>query len=294
MIFGMCILLIFLGTMGLSMDLFVPITDMATAQLVGIMNMFGLMFTIVGLIVLAVRGYQTTMVGFFDLPKANSTMNFHHRRGNNPNVFVQKGKLIDLEYIKSKNKIFKDTGGGFRIAGHDCRNTYETICFDIPNWLSDYFYQLKQKTGIRNSDEFTKLACQLRRLKKPVSMNSYDERKQLETQLKDIELLEPIMNDHEKSKKFLDMGFDKIKRLELLCIDGITHHSEEVEDFIEGATPNELDALTKQQYLNDQMKARNYKEAGSTFNYEMLIPVGIGMFIAILGTIVFMSYIGGS
>ena len=48
MIFAIGMLLIFLGMMGTTMDLFVPVTDVGTAQLIGVANLFGLMFILIG------------------------------------------------------------------------------------------------------------------------------------------------------------------------------------------------------------------------------------------------------
>lgn len=290
MLFYICIVLIFLGMMGMAIDVFIPLTP-ASMQLVGISNLFGLMLVFIGALVLGVRGYQTRVTPLFNLPSSNQVVLFHQRRGGNPNKTVKTGKLLDLEYIKSGNKLFKDTGGGFRIAGHDCRNTHETISFDIPDWMMDYFYQVKQKYGLRNSDEWKKLMKKLKKLKKPVTGETDTT---LKNQLENIKLLQPIMNDPEKRKQLLGLGYDKIKNLGVLCCDGMTHHGEEVEAFIESATPNELDALTKQKYLNDRMKESNYKNPNESFDYSKLVPIAIGMFIAILGTIVFMSYMGGA
>ena len=288
MIFAVGILLIFLGIMGLSMDLFVPAVDAGTAQLIGISNLFGLMFAVIGVIVIGFRTYQTGMGVFLDIPSGKRTILFHHRRGKNPNVSIISGELLDLEYISSKGKIFKDTGGGFRLAGHDCRNTHETIAFDLPEWLMDYFYKMKQHFGLRNREEFLELIKGLKEVHKPVG----NDRKLLELELDKIKILEPIMKDDVKKEVLLDMGFDKICKLELVCCDGETHHHEEVEDFIESATPNELDTLVKQKYLNDRMKENNYRDPGSSFNYEKLIPIFIALFIGILGAIVFLSYMG--
>jgi hypothetical protein len=288
MIFSLGIIFIFMGIMGLSMDLFVPVTTYEVAQMVGVGNLFGLMFALIGTIVIGIRMYQTGVGGFLDLPSGKRVILFHHRRGKNPNVSIMSGNLLDLEYIKSKEKIIKDTGGGFRIAGHDCRTTHETIAFDVPEWLMDYFYQVKKQYGVRNREEFIKLVNGVKNIHRPIN----GDKKLLEAELKRIPILQPIMRDEEKKEELLNLGYDRIKRLEIVCCDGMTHHHEEVEDFIESATPNELDTLVKQKYLNDRMKESNYRDPGSRFNYETLIPIAIGMFIAILGTIIFMSYIG--
>jgi len=292
MIFAVGILFIFLGIMGLSIDLFVPAVDMGTAQIIGISNLFGMMFGIIGVILIGIRGYQNGMTPFWDIPSSKRVMLFHHRRGKNPNVSLLSGKLLDLEYIGTKNKLIKDTGGGFRLAGHDCRTSHETIAFDIPEWLMDYFYQVKQQYGIRKRDEFLEFIKALKIMHKPIIGDSSLEKTLLETELNKIKILEPILKDEAKKQELLSLGFDRIKKLEMFCCDGETHHHEEVEDFIESATPNEVDTLVKQKYLNDRMKEANYREPGSSFNYENLIPIGIGMFIAVLATIVFMSYTG--
>ena len=293
MIFGIGILLIFLGIMGMAMDLFVPITDMGTAQLVGVSNLFGLMFGIIGCIIIGVRGWQTGAGVFFDIPSGKRTILFHHRRGKNPNVSILVGKLLDLEYIKCKDKIFKDTGGGFRLAGHDCRSTHETIAFDIPDWLMDYFFQVKKQFGIRNRDEWIKTLHQLKGIKKPILGDKDLERTLLEQELKKIDVFEPILKDEEKKQEILNYGFDKIMRLEVLCCDGMTHHKEEVEEFIESATPNELDTLVKQKYLNDRMREKNYQDPGTSFDYSNLVPIGVGMMLAAMAVIILMSYFGG-
>ncbi len=288
MIFIMGMLLLFLGMMFTTVDLFIPAADAATAQFIGISNLFGLMFLVIGVLVLGVRISQTGASAFLDLPSSKHVITFHQRRGKNPNKIIMRGSLLDLDYIKTKDKLFKDTGGGFRIAGHDCRNTHESIGFDIPDWLTDYFHKSKKKFNSRNHDQFKTMVKQLHGLKKPTGDNNDMFVKQLEN----IPILEPIMKDEEMKKEFLKMGFEQIRDISILCCDGITHHGEEVEEFIESATPNDIDTLVKQKYLNDRMKQQNYKEPGTHFNYDMLIPVGIGMFIAVLATIVFMSYVG--
>jgi len=289
MIFVIAMILLFLGMMFTTMDIFVPAADMATVQLIGVSNLFGFMFLLIGIIVLGVRINQTGISAFLDMPSSGHVITFHQRRGKNPNKKIMRGKLLDLDYIKTKDKLFKDTGGGFRIAGHDCRNTHESIGFDIPDWLPDYFHQVKHVFKTRNHHQFKQMVEQVKKIEKP----KLDFDNKWVTQLEEIELLKPIFKDEKRKEEFLKMGYDRIKNLEFLCCDGVTHHGEEVEEFIESATPNDIDTLVKQKYLNDRMKQQNYKEPGTSFNYETLIPIAIGMFIAILGTIVFMSYMGG-
>jgi len=288
MIFAIGMLLIFLGLMGTTMDIFVPVVDMATSQMVGISNLFGMMLIIVGVIVIGVRGFSTGASALFDLPSDKHTILFHHRRGKNPNVSILVGKLLDLEYISSKGKIFKDTGGGFRLAGHDCRTTHETIAFDLPEWLMDYFYHVKKDFGIRNRDEWIKTLKQIRDMVRP----PFPDKNLLEKELNKVDVFKPLLKDEKKREELLRLGFDKIKNIEIFCCDGVTHHHEEIEEFIESATPNEIDTLVKQKYLNDRMREKNYQDPGSSFDYSNLIPIGVGMMLAAMAVIILMSYLG--
>jgi hypothetical protein len=290
MIFIICIIMIFMGAMLSGINLFIPIVDNATMQIVLLSNMFGLMFIIVGVLVLAVRGMQTGINVFFDIPNAKKVILFHHRRGKNPNVALYTGKLLDNEYIKIKGKIFKDMGYGFRLSGHDCRSTHENISFDVPEWMFDYFSKLKLLTGVTNSIDRYNLAKALSSISKPL----FNDKGMLERELKNIELLEPIMKDENKKNVLLGMGYDNIRNLSILCCDGVSHSHGELEEFIDCATPNDIDTLVKQKTLNEQLKTQNYRDPGSSFNYERLIPIFIALFIGILGAIVFLSYMGGA
>jgi len=192
------------------------------------------------------------------------------------------GRLEDLEFIRTKNKVFKDTGGGFRVAGHDVRRTHEVVCHDIPEWLSQYFYQIKERYGVKDSIEFNQLRKQLKALKQPIPgvMN-------IEQQLEQIPLLKPVMDNQQLRGELLKLNFLQLQKMEELLYDGVTHHGEEAETFIESATPNELDALEKQKFLNDKMEERNYRAVGEHnigqwIGPALLLMVGGAIAVAII------------
>jgi len=226
MIVSLAVILLFIGMGMMTMDVFVPVPPELSMMI--LMNkLLGIVFYFFGLVLLIARMMQTGVIPLLDLPNAKRVILFHQRRGRNPNTNIFVGKLTDLEFIRSKNKLFKDTGGGFRISGHDCRRTHETIAHDIPDWLSQYFYDIRQKYGIEDLTEF---------------------------------------------KTLLDMDIDDLRDMTELFFDGATHHGEEVEHFIESSTPNELDALEKQTYLNDMMRERNYTDPGEV-NWAKWVPI---------------------
>ncbi len=262
MIVSLAVILLFIGMGMMTMDVFVPIPPQL-AMMILMNKLLGMVFYFFGLVLLIVRMMQTGVIPVLDLPSTKRVILFHQRRGRNPNTTILVGKLTDLEFIRSKNKLFKDTGGGFRIAGHDCRRTHETIAHDIPDWLSQYFYDIRQKYGIEDLTEFKTLRKELKAL---------SDVEPLEPQLEKIELLKPIMKKTETKKALLDMDIDDLRDMTELFFDGATHHGEEVEHFIESSTPNELDALEKQTYLNDMMRERNYTDPGEV-NWAKWVPI---------------------
>jgi len=254
--------------MGVSMmmlDVFVPLP--LPLAIMFTTKIMGLGFFAIGMMILGGRIMVTGVGPFIEIPNTQRVILMHQRRGKNPNTKFLTAQLDDLEYIRSKNKIFKDTGGGFRIAGHDVRRTHEMISFDIPEWLSQYFYQVKDRYGTHNSEEWKELRNELKNLKQPLEGVMT-----MEQQLNRIKLLKPIMDNPVKKKVILDMELEDLQNMtELTYADGITHHGEEVEEFIESATPNELSVLEKQKYLNDKMEEKHYKEPGEV-NWGKFVP----------------------
>ena len=280
MIVGLGVMLLFIGIGLMTMDVFVPIPP-ELIQMVLMNKVLGMVFAFFGLILLIVRMQQTGVMPLLDLVSSKRVILFHERRGRNPNTTIMVGKLRDLEFIQTKNKLFIDTGGGFRIAGHDCRRTHETICADIPEWFSQYTYDMKQKFGVDNLDVYRELRKKLQELIPDKEVKIYDDRLQMETtkklsikdQLDQITILKNAMKDPQMRSSLLSMSLDQLKTLESPFFDGETHNSADLERWIESSTPNELDALEKQLYLNDALRDRNYTDPGDNINWAKWIPL---------------------
>jgi len=252
MIVGMSIGIATLGVLLMVVDMFAPIPLMLNLML----RIMGIGFFAIGIMILGARITQTGVGPFLEIPNTKRVILMHQRRGHNPNTNFLIGKLDDLEFIRTRNKIFKDTGGGFRIAGHDVRRTHELISPDIPEWLSQYFYQVKHKYGITNGQKYRELRQKLQQLRPPLPGMD------LEDQLRMIEILKPIMDNPTKKEVLVNMDLKSLQNMSELIFDGEVHHGEEVEEFIESATPNELSVLEKQKFLNEKMEEKHYKDVG--------------------------------
>ena len=279
MIAELSIMLLFIGMGLMTMDIFVPVPP-GLVQIIMMNKVLGMVFTMFGMILIIARMKQTGVMPLLDLPNTKRTILFHERRGRNPNTTIILGKLRDLEFIKSKNKLFIDTGGGFRIAGHDCRRTHETICSDIPEWLSQYTYDMKTKFGLETLDVYRELRERLQELVLNKEVTVFDDKLQMDRtkkltiaeQLEDITILKKAMSDPKMRSSLLSMSLSQIKNLESVFFDGVTHNSADLERWIESSTPNELDALEKQLYLNDTMRDRNYADPGEV-NWGKWVPL---------------------
>lgn len=269
MLFGLAMLFLFIGLLMSTFDMFLPPYPAVFLVLVVGLRVLGMMFLFIGIILIGARMIGTEIGMWFELP-SNKWINLIHShiRGTDPDTHFLRAKRLDLETLRSKKKLFKDVGGSFRIAGHSCRRTYETIGFTMPDWLSDYFHRIKITYGLKNSDEFKELKDKLKKLENPV-LNTLAP--SLEDQLKNIDLLKPIMNDEKRKNVLLNMPFEQLKNLEMVFYDGISHNGDDVELFIDSATPNELDVLEGQTYINEMERSRNYRDRGQS-DWTKYIP----------------------
>ena len=264
MIVGICMTFILIGVMCGFIDLFYPVIPFIYLFS---MKIVGMMLIIMGAVILGARIMQTGADAFVDMPSKNNTILIHSRRGKNPNASILKGKLLDLEFIKVKRKLFKDTGGGVRICGHDVRFTHETISHDIPQWLGQYLHQIKNRYGIHNNHDLKTLYEQLQKLKPPLPGVIT-----LEDQLNRIKELDPVMKDIEKRKKLLELKYDEIKNMTENIWDGKVIHMEDAEDFIESAPPNELDSYVTQEAAHTLMRIKRYNDPGE-INWGQWVPI---------------------
>jgi len=101
-----------------------------------------------------------------------------------------------------------------------------------------------------------------------------------------------LLNDPEKKRWLLSQDLDVLQHLSETLWDGRMVRMDDVEEFIESATPNELDALVKQEYLNDVMRERNYSDPGE-FNWSKWVPAfGFLLLCGALAAIMLQSVFG--
>jgi hypothetical protein len=129
-----------------------------------------------------------------------------------------------------------------------------------------------------NSDEFKELKEILKNLSDPKSAPF----KTIEEQLKEIRLLKPIMEDTEKRQVLLDMGIKQLRDLEFMFYDGVSHNGDGVELFIDSATPNELDILEGQTFMNEMDRQKMYRDKGTTDWMKYMPWMIIMMFAAVI------------
>jgi len=274
MIFAMFLLLSMIGMFLLGIDIFMPIP--MPFLLVFTFRILGAALIGIGVCILSIRIVQTGVHLFINPVKPRRVILLHQRRGKNPNAFFLPGRLEELEHISARNKLFKDTGGGFRIAGHDVRRTHETICHDIPEWLGQYFYQVSKKYGVEDIEELETI------------YNAIKNMKSLET-LKAI--IDPdIVNDEEKWKEIEKMDINDVRNLSELLYTGQIIHMEDAENFISSATPNELDTYVNQKWSHKLMQTKTYGAPGYV-DWAKWIPILVVLFIG--AAIAFQIIAGG-
>jgi hypothetical protein len=268
------------------LDMFIPIQILGLPPIaVFSFRIMGLFFICISAFILMARLQQTGAYLFADVPSKNHVILLHSRRGKNPNAVFLKGILMDLEFIRSKNKIFKDTGGGTRICGHDVRFTHETIAHDIPLWLGEYLHKIKTRYNIHNHEELRDLYKQLKELKQPIPGVM-----SLEDQLNQIVELQNILKNPERKQSLLKLSVEDLHHMAETLVDGQTIHMEDAESFIESATPNELDSLMTQDAAHQFLRFKGYRDPGD-INFAKWIPL---MMMLMIGAALAFSIIYGT
>jgi len=256
------------GTILLGIDFFIPTgtpVPIMPAMMVFSFRLIGFMLTFSGLVILFIRIYQVGVHLFINPVNPKRVILIHQRRGKHPNAKFISGKLEDLEHISCKNKLFKDTGGGFRIAGHDVRRTHETICHDIPEWLGQYFHQIRERYGVDNLEQLNELYKKLKDLK---------DKKDL------VDIIDPdIITDEQRKYLITDMKIEDLRNMAEILYDGKVIHMEDAEEFIASATPNELDSWVGQKFTHRMMQFKSYHAPGAAVDWKTWIPLMIVLFV---------------
>jgi len=203
------------------------------------MIILGIVLIWVGIMLYAARSVSTGAYYLNEPAKAMRVLTIHERRGGQARI--RPGRIVELEHIRvGKDMIFKDTGGGCRIAGHRVIKTCETVPHNIPDWAAQYVYQIRQRYMLENKEQLESLYKQLKALKKsiPGVMS-------IEDQLRMIPELNPVMQDEVKKRELLNMSLMDLQQMSELLHSGDIIHYEDYERFQENAAPYDLESYTK-------------------------------------------------
>lgn len=289
MIMGFGLVVVVIGIIFSIVDVFIPVTP-GSAIMVWSLRMMGVVFAFIGIFMIGARSWQTGAGLWLDLPSRDRVICIHSGISGkrlDPNAKFITAKDIGLGILKSKKKAFKDTGGGFRICGHDVRRTHEKIGADIPEWLGQYLHQVKQKWKVNTHDELIGVYEVLKGLRNPRECG-----RSVVEQLRGNRVFEPVLRDSNAVNLINGMSFEDVRRMREYLLDGESIHMEDVERFIDMASPNELDTWIQQEMNVNQLENRQYKDAGVTINWNLWLPsLGFFMIIGILGTVILLSYL---
>lgn len=222
------------------------------------MTIMGLMMIWIGPMLLIMRMVGTRTHLFLPLPKANEVITIHERRGGQGQF--RRGTIDALEHIKLKDMIFRDTGGGTRVAGHRLIKTMETVNHNIPDWTAQWLFQIRQKYMVDSPEKLKKLYNSLKNLQPAISGVIT-----IEDQLRKIPELNPIMTDEKyiKNKEsLLKMELADLQQMSELLYNGVAIHYEDYERFQDSATPYDMESYSKRREIHRMMQMMSYRDVG--------------------------------
>ena len=244
----------------------------------------GIMMIWIGVLLYVMRSMMTGAYLLNELAGPTEVLPLHERRGGGARLM--KGKLDILEHIRTKGMIFKDTGGGIRIAGHRIVNTKETVNHTISPLIAQYIHMIHDKYMVDDPESLRKLYEALKGLKKPIPGGAID----LEYQLNLIPELKLAMQDPKHKQELLNMELKDLQQMGELLYDGQVIHMEDYEKFQEAASPYDLESYTKKHEMHRMMQWFHYKEMGTQDWMKWVIPLAI---ILILGAIAYQIFGSG-
>lgn len=222
------------------------------------MTIMGLMMIWIGPMLLIMRMVGTRTHLFLPLPRPNEVIALHERRGGQGQF--RRGVVDALEHIRLKDMIFKDTGGGTRVAGHRLVKTMETVNHNIPDWMAQWLFQIRSKYMVDSPEKLKKLYDSLKELKKPVPGVL-----SVEDQLLLIPELKIIMTDAKYMKNkaaILDMDVSDLRQMSELLYNGEVIHYEGYEQFQDAATPYDMESYSKRREIHRMMQMMSYRDVG--------------------------------
>jgi hypothetical protein len=248
------------------------------------LQIMGLMMIWVGCLLYAARNVATGGYLLNEMSKPNQVLAMHERRGGTARL--RKGTLDILEHIKLRGMIFKDTGGGCRVAGHRIIHTKETVNHNIPDLLAQYIHQIHDKYMVDNPVKLKLLYEKLKNLHKPIPGIDISS---VESQLMQIPELEMVMTDPVKKQMLLNMDLKDLQNMAELLYDGQIVHMEDYEKFQDAASPYDMESYTKKHEIHRMMQWFHYKDINTP---DWLKYVTI-IFILLIGGAIAYQIFGG-
>jgi len=278
MFFMIFILFLLTGTVFVMLPLMLPgfFIEMVFYGL----QIMGLMMIWVGCLLYAMRSVATGSHLLNELAGPTEVLCLHEKRGGSARL--RKGKLDILDHIKLKEMLFKDTGGGTRLAGHRVVCTKETVNHNIPELLAQYIYQVSMKYRVDNPELLKKLYTHLRELRPPIPGIIT-----LEQQLSMIPELELVMKDEKQKQVLLNMRLEDLQNMSELLYDGTIVHMETYEKFQEAASPYDLESYTKKHEIHRMMQWFHYKDINAPDWLQYIIILSV---LLIMGAIAYQVF----
>ena len=243
-----------IGTICISLPLLMP-GYFIEIVFIGLQIM-GLMMIWVGCLLYAMRSVVTGANLLNELAGPLEVLCLHEKRGGSARI--RKGKLDILDHIKLREMIFKDTGGGVRVAGHRLVHTKETVNHNIPDWAAQYIHQISQKYMVDNPERLKSLYGALQKLKPEIPGVV-----SIEYQLRQIPEFEIVMKDPDRKQVLLNMRLEDLQNMSELLYDGQIVHMETYEKFQEAASPYDLESYTKKHEIHRMMQWFHYKDVNA-------------------------------
>jgi len=273
MFIEMCILFYFCGVIFITLDWYLPFPLFPMVKMMIVLT--GVILIAVGNFLLIVRLYQTGAFLLVRPPKPKQVILVHQRKGKSS--FLLPGKLIDLDHIYSKNKLFKDEGGSRRIAGHDVRFTNETISHTLPEVLCQWVHRMKKRYSTEDRNSLLVLHDKLK------GITCYDD-------LNSIPELKEVLLDPEKRREIMKLDLEEIRHMGEMLYDGKIVHFEDYANFTESSAPYDMDSFVTHQFAHRQWQFKTYSQYGGMDWKTIIIPLSI---LLILGAIAFQIFGGG-
>ena len=266
--FFMTILIMFtaIGFLFLFVDMWFPIFLIPMVSL-GLRST-GAILLLVGVMLYIMRSYSTGAHHFIELPNPNSVISLHQGK---TNTKIIKGKKQEPNRIEARGKGYrgsrkymniKDTGEPLNVAGHDVVISSQDVGHNIPLWIADLVDKWKKRYGIRNEEEFEELYTNLKEI------DSHSD-------LKDIEILKPVMNDMDRRLELMDMDIDDLRDMRELLFDGRTVNVKNYLDWSESATPYDNESIIDSDVSHRLSQMNNFFKgaSGDMMKYVIMVFV---------------------